>query len=64
MPEIKLKTLAPNLTRLDIGESSLYFSYETCVAVFVFGAGLSVSENIWSRTTGKTLVQDRRRVLP
>lgn len=36
---------------------TLVFSYETCVAFAIAGDGWTVSENIWSRTTGKHLAQ-------
>jgi hypothetical protein len=34
---------------------TLYFSYETCVAYHVEGKGLTLSDNVWSTTTGKHL---------
>lgn len=43
-----------NKNSIVIGDLILYFSYETCVA-FSDKQGLCVSENIWTRTTGKFL---------
>lgn len=40
---------------------TLVFSYETCVAFAVAGAGWFVSENVWSPTTGKHLAQETPR---
>lgn len=34
---------------------TLYFSYETCIAYHVEGKGLTLSDNVWSNTTGKHL---------
>lgn len=39
---------------VDLGPLSLYYSYSTIVA-FSDGHGLVVSENVWSKTTGKHL---------
>lgn len=43
-----------NLTIVYIGDITIYFSYETPVALWN-GRELIVSENEWSRTTGKHL---------
>lgn len=51
---MKLKNLARDFHRVDLGDKSFWFSYETIVA-FQDGQGLVVSENIWSVTTGKHL---------
>jgi hypothetical protein len=50
-----LKQIASNVASVEIGPYTFYFSYETCVAVFVPGMGLVVSQNVWSVTTGKHL---------
>lgn len=55
MIQPKLKTLSPNLTEVSIGLIDYYFSYETCVAARLPGMGLVVSQNVWSKTTGKHL---------
>lgn len=51
---VKLTLVASNLTRVDIGELTLWFSYETIVA-FMFKGDFHISENVWSNTTGKHL---------
>lgn len=43
------------LHRVDVGPITLYFSYETCVAFHVDGGVLTISENVWSSTTGRHL---------
>ena len=39
---------------ISIGNITLYFSYDTIVA-FSIGNKLTISENVWSNTTGKHL---------
>lgn len=43
-----------NSNMVTIGELDIYFSYSTPVA-FRYAGGLEISENIWSKTTGKHL---------
>lgn len=38
---------------VDLGEIRLYYSYEMPVAFWIAGEGMAVSENVWTRTTGK-----------
>lgn len=53
---IKLVQLAANLTKVDTGDISIYFSYETPVAFEDNRTyELAISENVWSNTTGKHL---------
>jgi hypothetical protein len=52
---VKLKQLGPNQTSVEIGDVTLYFSYETCVAVHRTGHGYTICENVWGATTGKHL---------
>ena len=40
---------------IDIGNITLYFSYNTIVAFRSYEHGLVISENNWGRTTGKHL---------
>lgn len=40
---------------VEVGEIRLWYSYETIVAFAAPGYGKVVSENIWSKTTGKHL---------
>ncbi len=44
-----------NFTEVTVGDVTLYFSYRTCVAFHTNSTGFVVSENIWSKTTGKHL---------
>lgn len=46
---------ARNFNRVTVGNITLYFSYETVVAFRTPQTGFVVSENVWSRTTGKHL---------
>jgi hypothetical protein len=59
---VKVQILASNLTEVEVGQVTLYFSYESLVA-FQHPAvgGRVVSENQWSKTTGKhlTLIDGR-----
>lgn len=49
---------SPTAHSIIVGPLILVFSYETCVAFAVSGEGWVVSENIWSKTTGKHLNQE------
>ena len=40
---------------VEVGDMTVYFSYQTPVAFRAPGYGLMKSENVWSRTTGKHL---------
>ena len=51
---VRLRNLARNFHRVDIGDSCFWFSYETCIAFYHKGYH-TFSENVWSRTTGKHL---------
>ncbi len=51
-PIVRLKQIAPNFTRINIGETVLYFSYETLVAFEVDGRIYATQEK-YSRTTSK-----------
>jgi len=48
----KLKNIASNATEVTIGDITLYFSYETCVA-FSCPAGNFKTEKKYSQTTSK-----------
>ena len=54
--DIKLNKLGANFTCVDLGDLSVWFSYNTPIA---FQSGtwgtLVVRENVWSTTTGKHL---------
>jgi hypothetical protein len=52
---VSLKQTASNCTEVKVGEVTLFFSYETCVGFHHASTGTVLSENIWSRTTGKHL---------
>lgn len=51
---LSLEKLASNLQSLRCGQLKLFFSYRTVIA-FQCGDKLTVSENVWSTTTGKHL---------
>lgn len=47
---------AQNFNMVSLGHwTRFYFSYETIVAFHTKKRGLVISENVWSRTTGKHL---------
>jgi len=51
---ISLDNLCNNFNKVTVNYASFYFSYKTIVAFAVYQK-FYVSENIWSRTTGKHL---------
>lgn len=53
--KVKLNSLRANLTEVELGEFSIVFSYEEPIAFYTHEGGWTVSENIWSPTTGKHL---------
>lgn len=60
---ISIKVPYHNQAIVHVGELTLYFSYETCVAFQVNGSEIVCSENVWSNTTGKfidSLCPDRK----
>jgi len=42
-----------NFSCLEIGHLTIWFSYETPIALFEGGRGMSVRKNDWGPTTGK-----------
>lgn len=40
---------------VQVGKLTLYFSYDTIVGFHDYENGLVISENVWSRSTGKHL---------
>jgi hypothetical protein len=54
---LRLQTLGSNQTRLDLGDKTYWFSYETCVA-FSDGSGLRIRrDHNYSVTTAKHMSQ-------
>jgi hypothetical protein len=51
---VKIQQIMPNMTLVDIGTLSLYFSYKTVIA-FSSPNGLRIRTNVWGPTTGKHL---------
>ena len=51
---IEIEKIKPNLTRVIVGDLSIWFSYETPIA-FSSPDELVVLENVWGSTTGKHL---------
>lgn len=47
-------TEGPNFYRVDLGRLIVWFSYETPIA-FQVGGKRFISENVWTKTTGKHL---------
>ena len=52
---IEIEKIKPNLTRVIVGDLSIWFSYETPIAFKVYGQPRVVRENVWGPTTGKHL---------
>lgn len=44
-----------NLVTVNLGYATLWFSYNTMIAFHFAGQKKVVSENVWSKTTGKHL---------
>jgi hypothetical protein len=54
--KVSLKQVgSPTQHEVEVGDLTLYFSYDTCVGYWYSGEGTVVSENVWSVTTGKHL---------
>jgi hypothetical protein len=49
------KNYGINTLLVRVGKIELYFSYETVIAFWLQGQGLTICENVWTRTTGKHL---------
>lgn len=59
MAEVRLvRGQSPAANNITIGNLVLVFSYETCVAYHSPSEGWVVSENVWSKTTGKHINQE------
>lgn len=52
---MKLERIANNLNKVTIGNYIFWFSYETVIAFKEPNKTLCISENVWTRTTGKHL---------
>jgi hypothetical protein len=52
--KVKLVKVMPNLTRLELGELTIWFSYETPIG-YLFRGRLVARENDWGAVTGKHL---------
>ena len=52
---IGIERIKPNLTKVNIGTTTVWFSYATPIAFKVYGQPRVVRENVWSTTTGKHL---------
>lgn len=62
MTNIRLrKGESPTATVVDLDGLTLVFSYETIVAYCSPSEGWVVSENVWSKTTGKHINQETPR---
>lgn len=51
---LALHLIAPNFTRVDVGDLTVWFSYESPIA-YRDRHGLVIRENSWGPTTGKHL---------
>jgi hypothetical protein len=54
---LQVRPIGANKTELHIGDSVVFFSYETPVAAFVPGRGYVKTETKYSRTTSKHVTQ-------
>ena len=53
--DIGIERIKPNLTKVNVGTVTVWFSYATPIAFKVYGQPRVVRENVWSTTTGKHL---------
>lgn len=51
---IEIEQIKPNFTKINIGTTTVWFSYDTPIAFRSSGERV-VRENVWSTTTGKHL---------
>lgn len=66
MIKTELEKITNNFIRATIGDVDFYFSYDTIIAFRINGK-LYISENVWSKTTGKHLnaiYQDKTQRIP
>lgn len=61
---MKLKTLGANMNEVTLGETVVFFSYNTPVAAFTPGIGLVMTEKKWSKTTSRHINKWRALVAP
>lgn len=54
---VSLRQIAPDLTRVDLGSITVWFSFETPVAFQTFDGPIEVAQNVWSAKTGRHLNQ-------
>lgn len=54
-PRVSHPTDRPNFSIVHLNGAAFFFSYETCIAFQTVDQGTVISENVWSRTTGKHL---------
>ena len=52
---IGIEQIKPNFTKINVGTTTVWFSYKTPIAFRRLGKPLVVCENIWGSTTGKHL---------
>jgi len=52
---IRLEQLAPNFTRVEVGDVTIWFSYEIPIALRGFLGGTIIRRNVWGTTTGRHL---------
>jgi hypothetical protein len=55
VPSISHPTDRPNFSVVELGEITIYFSYETPIAYYSRQHGRAIRKNDWGPTTGKHL---------
>lgn len=50
---IRLDTIRPNLTLVEVGPLTVWFSYQTPIAYRAFDGEVHVCVNVWGQTTGR-----------
>ena len=50
---MKLEAIAPNQTAVYLNDATVFFSYNTPVAAFVYGEGYIKTSTKWSQTTSR-----------
>ena len=52
---IGIEQIKPNFTKINVGTTTVWFSYNTPIAFQVDGQPRVVRENVWKNTTGRHL---------
>lgn len=65
--KLPVLTTESNENSVEIGQTTLFFSYRTCIGYESPNTGRRISENVWSQTTGRyinRLMPDKSKRIP